>query len=105
VTAEAGRPNRATAAFGVAATVVILFNTVLACVKDANPALLRFMNSIAGHNWTTQGLVDLVLFFGLGLVAMRTGWTDRITGQGLAGLLTAAVVLASVALATWYLLF
>lgn len=105
MTAEAGRPNRATSAFGVAATVVILFNTVLACVKDANPGLLRFMNSIAGHNWTTQGLVDLVLFFGLGLMAMRTGWTGRITGQGLAGLLTAAVVLASVALAIWYLLF
>jgi len=105
MTADAGRLNRATAAFGAAAAMVILFNTVLACVKDAYAPLLRFMNSIAGHNWTTQGLADLVLFFGLGLVLMRTGWTDKIHGQSLASWLAAAVVLAGVGLAAWYLLF
>jgi hypothetical protein len=29
------------------------------------------MKSIAGHDWTTQGLFDLVLFPGLGFIFMN----------------------------------
>jgi hypothetical protein len=63
------------------------------------------MNSLAGHNWTTQGLADIVLFFGLGLVFMKTGWAGRIAPRRLISLLAAAVAVAGVGLASWYALF
>ncbi len=94
-----------TAGFGVAAAVTVLFNTVLACVKDASPALLRFMNSIAGHNWTTQGLADVLLFFGLGLILSKTRGAATMRPERVIFFLVAAVVVAGLGLFGWYLLF
>jgi hypothetical protein len=97
--------GRAKSAFAAAAAITILFNTALACLKDAQPPLSQFMGSVAGHNWTTQGLVDLILFFGLGLVLTKAGWAGRIEPRRLISLLVAAVVAGSVGLAAWYALF
>ena len=60
--------SRPSAAFGLSAAAVILFNTILACVKDANPALKAWMKSLAGHDWTTQGIADVLLFIALGFL-------------------------------------
>ena len=95
----------ATAAFALAAGITVLFNTVLACVKDAYQPLSRFMALLAGHNWTTQGLADLVLFFGLGLIFTKVGWAENIAPGRLISLLTSAVVLAGIGLVIWYALF
>jgi len=105
VTIESRSLGNGSAAFALAAVITILFNTALAYVKDANPALSRFMGSLAGHNWTTQGLADAVLFFGLGLVLMKLGWAGRIAPQRLFSLLAAGVVGAGVGLVAWYALF
>jgi len=102
---ETHRLGRATAAFALAAVITIVFNTALAWAKDAYQPLSRFMNSIAGHNWTTQGLADILLFFGLGLVFRKAGWAERIDPQRLISLLAAAVVVAGMGLAAWYALF
>jgi hypothetical protein len=63
------------------------------------------MGSLAGHNWTTQGLADILLFAGLGLIFMNTGWAERIQPQRVISLLVAAVVVAGVGLFAWYALF
>ena len=70
---ETFRLRRATAGFALAAAIAVLFNTALACAKDAYQSLNLFMGSVAGHNWTTEGLADLILFFGLGLVFTKAG--------------------------------
>lgn len=97
--------SRSTAAFGMSAAVTILFNTALACAKDASQPLSRFMASLAGHNWTTQGIADLILFFGLGLLFLKTGSAEKIAPRRLISLLVAAVVIAAIGLAAWYALF
>jgi hypothetical protein len=97
--------GRAKSAFALAAAITILFNTALACAKDADQPLSRFMGSVAGHNWTTQGLVDLILFFGLGLVFTKARWAERIEPRRLISLVVAAVIVGSVGLVAWYALF
>jgi hypothetical protein len=99
------RLGRAKSAFALAAAITILFNTALACAKDVHQPLSRFMGSVAGHNWTTQGLVDLILFFGLGLVLTKAGWAGRIEPRRLISLVVAAVVVGSVGLVAWYALY
>jgi hypothetical protein len=99
------RLGRASSAFALAAAITIPFNTALACAKDAHQPLSRFMGSVAGHNWTTQGLVDLILFFGLGLVFMKSGRAGKIEPRRLISLVVAAVVVGSFGLVAWYALF
>jgi hypothetical protein len=99
-----GGLGNASRGYGLAAVVTILFNTVLACVKDAYQPLSRFMGTVAGHNWTAQGVADVVLFFGLGWLFMKTGWGEKVEGR-LTLLLAGAVVAAGVGLVAWYVVF
>src|ERR1700722_8840398 len=72
----------AAAAFGMSAAVTIVFNTVLAWVKDAYDPLNSFMASLTGHHWRTHGLADVIVFVALGYVLMRRGF--RMDGMKLA---------------------
>ncbi len=86
----------------MAAAVTVLFNTVLAIVKDSSKPLNAFMTSLSGHQWTTHGLADLAVFIGLGLLFTKTRITERMDPNRVIGLLTGAVVIAAVGLAAWY---
>lgn len=103
--AEPQTLSRATSAFVLAAAITVLFNTALACAKDAFPPLKNFMKSLSDHDWTTQGLVDLLLFFALGLLFAKTNVAERIGPRGLIGVLIGSVGVASLGLALWYALF
>jgi hypothetical protein len=92
-------------AFAMSAAVTVLFSTALACVKDAYHPLTVFMNGLAGHNWTTQGLADVALFIGLGLLLWKTGLIEGMAPSRLIGFLVAAVVMAGAGLLVWFALF
>jgi hypothetical protein len=92
-------------AYGVAVTVTALFNTALACVKDAYRPLQNLMNAITGHNWTTQGLADVVLFVVLGLILSKTQTVEGIRQDRLISFLVAAIIVAGIGLFIWYALF
>lgn len=97
--------GRASTAFGAAAAITALFNTVLAAVKDAYQPLTNLMNAIAGHNWTTQGLADVILFVALGLLLSKTRAVQSIRPDRLISFLVGAVVVAGFGLFAWYALF
>lgn len=96
------RVSPATSGFTLAAAVTFIVNTVLACAKDASAPLKGFMKSIAGHDWTTQGLFDLALFVVLGLIFARTRMADRMGAGPLIAILIAAVAIAGAGLTLWY---
>lgn len=97
--------DRASAAFGLSAAISVLFNTILAWVKDAYDPLNTFMAHLSGHHWTTHGIVDVVLFLVLGIFFMNTGTADRISPDRLVVTVAGAVVLAGLGLAAWFVLF
>lgn len=105
MTADSEKLGPASAAFGMAAAITALFNTALACAKDAYRPLQNVMNAIAGHNWTTQGLADVVLFAGLGLILSRTRMVRTIRPDRVILFLFAAVAVAGVGLFAWYAVF
>jgi hypothetical protein len=102
---DAAKLGRTSAGFGMAAAITALFNTVLACAKDAYHPLTNFMNAVAGHNWTTQGLADVILFAGLGLIFSRTHAAEEMPPNRLMPFLAAAVVISGVGLFVWYAVF
>lgn len=97
-----GRPRTA---FALAAGTTILFNTVIACAKDAYAPLKTLMASLSDHDWTTQGLADVILFVGLGLILLKTGLLERISPNRTTSFLVAAVIVAGGGLFAWYLLY
>ncbi len=101
VTQEVGL-GRAPAAFGLAAAIAIVFNTLLAWIKDAYDPLNSFMASLTGHHWITHGLADLAVFVVLGAVFMNTGTAERMSPENLVRLLVGAVVVAGLGLAGWF---
>jgi hypothetical protein len=92
------------AAFGLAAAITILFNTLLAWVKDAYDPLNTAMAHLTGHHWITHGLVDIAVFVVLGFVFMSTGIARRIDPSRLVIELVGASVVAGLGLAAWFVL-
>jgi hypothetical protein len=97
--------SRVTSGFVLAAAMTILINTALACAKDASPQLKAALKSVAGHDWTTQSLIDLALFVGLGLIFTNIRAAQGIDSRRLIAGLIGSVVIAGVGLALWYALF
>jgi hypothetical protein len=97
--------GHSSAAFAMSAAVTILFNTALTFLKDAYAPLTQFMNGLAGQNWTTQGLADVVVFFGLGLAFSKIDLAGRVSPNRLISFLVSAVVVAGAGLFIWFALF
>jgi hypothetical protein len=95
------RVDGAVAAFSLAAIVAILFNTVLAWVKDSYPPLNTAMAHMTGHHWRTHGLLDVLLFVVLGLIFMQR--KVSFDGTRLAMGIVASIVVAGAGLVGWFL--
>ena len=105
MSADSSRLGRTNAAFGMAAAITALFNTALAWAKDTYKPLTNLMDAIAGHNWTTQALADVMLFVGLGLILSNTAKVQAIRPERLIFFLVGSVVVAGVGLFAWYAVF
>ena len=60
-----------TAGFGIAASVAILFSTILTIAKESIPSLLAWMKVVTIHHWMTHGYLVVGLFIVLGLLLSR----------------------------------
>lgn len=100
---QVGVLDDAAAAFGLSAAITIVFNTVLAWIKDAYDPLNTLMASLTGHHWITHGLADIAVFLIVGAVLMRRQFT--MDGSRLAFLVAGAVVVGGGGLALWFVLF
>ncbi|MGA7982567.1 MAG: hypothetical protein WCA32_20390 [Chromatiaceae bacterium] len=96
--------DKIAAAFGVAAAITVIFNVVLAFIKDAYEPLNTFMAHLTGHHWVTHGLADILLFVVLGWLFAARGIPARGLSQGLVVAVAAASVIAGAALVAWFVL-
>jgi hypothetical protein len=88
-----------------AGAVTLLFNTALTCVEDAWAPLATFMASLTGNSWTAQGIADVVMFFGFGLINLKTGFAASIAPDRLIVFLIASAMLAGTGLLVWFAVF
>ncbi|MFZ0211725.1 MAG: hypothetical protein WAL55_03375 [Candidatus Acidiferrales bacterium] len=63
------------------------------------------MASLSDHDWTTQGLADVILFILLGLILLNTHLPEKIKPKRLISFLVLAVVISGVGLFAWYALY
>jgi len=93
------------AAFGLSASITVVFNVLLAFVKDSYPPLNAFMTQLTGHHWRTHGLADVILFVLLGLLFMNQSRSAKGMTDQLVVTVTAASIGASVLLGLWFVFF
>jgi len=91
------------AGYGLAAAIAIVFNTLLAWVKDSVPALNAAMKAAMGHHWITHGVVDVIVFVILGVILSRSAVSHNISGTALAKTIVVAAVMGGGGLAVWFL--
>src|SRR4051794_4461313 len=101
---NAPRLDRASAASALSASVAIIFNTLLAWLKDTVPAVNSAMAAVSGHHWTTHSLLDLIVFVGLGFYFMSAGTADRMSGPTLIKYVIGSSVLGGLGLLGWFLI-
>ncbi len=97
--------SRTSGGFAASAAIVVLLNTIVACAKDASLPLKKLLASPTGSDWTTQGLVDVIVFIVLGLILSNTSLSEKMTSKRLISFLVAAVVIAGVGLFAWYIFY
>lgn len=90
-------------AYGISAAIAVLFNTLLAWVKDSYEPLNSAMAKVLGHHWTTHGVAVVLVFLIVGFALSRTSG-DLIKGPYSAiYALAIAVVVAGLGLAGWFM--
>jgi hypothetical protein len=97
-----GALDTVSVAFGQAAVVTIIFNTLLAWVKDAYDPLNTSMAHLTGHHWWTHGLADLAVFFALGFYLMSR--RAPLNGMNLVVAVAGACIVGAGGLALWFVL-
>ncbi|HVW10962.1 MAG TPA: hypothetical protein VHC90_20390 [Bryobacteraceae bacterium] len=97
--------NRRVSAFALAAAVACVFNTLLAWAKDAWAPLKTYMGLLTGHHWVTHGIADLIVFFGTGLIFLRSPAVTRMNLDRAASILIWCVAASGLGLLAWYLVF
>jgi hypothetical protein len=103
--AASNTAEKQAAAFGLSAAITVVFNVVLAFVKDSYPPLNSLMAHMTGHHWRTHGLADVILFILLGLFFMSSGMPANGLNNKLVVTVAGAVIAASAALGLWFVLF
>jgi hypothetical protein len=96
--------ERAAAAFGWAAAVAVVFNTVLAFIKDSYEPLNSLMKAMTGHHWITHGLADIDVFLAVGWLLLARGKTGPVLSEKTVVAVVLASVVAGAALAAWFFL-
>jgi hypothetical protein len=96
-----------TKSFGLSFAAASLFNALLVIVKEGNEdTVLAWMAAATGHHWVTQGVLDLIVFFGLGwiLSRMNDGEGVSITGRALVATIVASLVISWLIIVGFFLI-
>jgi hypothetical protein len=99
---RADRLSHTAIAYGIGASVAVLFNTLLAWVKDSYDPLNTAMAKLTGHHWTTHGLAVVLVFLIVGFALSRSH-EDTLKGPyAPIVVLCGSVVLAGLGLVGWF---
>jgi len=96
--------DRTSAAFGLAAAVTVVFNTLLVWLKETVPAVQSLMVSLTGHHWITHSIANIAVFIVLGFVFLALGTANRLGEMALVVTLVLAVVVAGLGLVGWFVI-
>jgi pheromone shutdown protein TraB len=91
------------AGFGIAASVAIVFNTLLVWAKETSPALTAWMKALTSHHWISQGLFTVLVFLILGVVFSKSKL--KLKTSTLTWTILLSSVVSALGIIIWYVFY
>jgi len=51
--------------------IVIIFNSLLTVIKERFEGVHHLLVTLSGHHWITHGVLDVILFFVIGVILSK----------------------------------
>jgi hypothetical protein len=103
--AQAASAERIAAAYGLAVSITVVFNTLLTWGKEAYHPLKSLMVLLTGHHWITHGLVVLAVFLVLGWAFAVRSIPAQGLDQRLAVTIAVSILVGGIGLLGGFLFF
>lgn len=89
--------------FGLSYAITSVLSALLVLLKETVPAVHDALTALTGHHWVSHGLLDVVLFVGLGFVLARMsdGW--RMTDERLSVIIVSATIASGLIIAGFFI--
>jgi hypothetical protein len=93
--------DKYTTSFGLSLAITCLISALLVVVKELSPnVVLAWMKQATIHHWITHGIIDMVVFVGLGLALVKV----PISLGNVRRMIVGSVVVSGLIIAGFYLL-
>ncbi|TFG88231.1 MAG: hypothetical protein E4H16_05380 [Candidatus Atribacteria bacterium] len=95
-----------TKSFGLSFAITSLISALLVILKESNEeTVLAWMKAASGHHWITHGIIDIILFVGLGLVlsGLNSGQGLKISANTLIGTIVTSTLISGLLIAGFYI--
>ncbi|NOY82753.1 MAG: hypothetical protein GXP31_17280 [Kiritimatiellaeota bacterium] len=95
-----------TKSFGLSLAITTILSAFLVVLKETHEdTVFAWMKAATGHHWITHGVLDVIVFLGLGwaLSRLNNGQGIRLTPKVLIVWLTGSVVLGALIICVFYL--
>ena len=89
------------AGFGVSYAIACVFNAILVVLKESSPGIHDAMVALTGHHWVTHGLLDLIVFLGLGYILSRRDM--EMSGDALVKTVVGATILGGLIIVGYFI--
>lgn len=95
--------SQATTGYGIAASIAIIFNTLLTFLKEEVPAVNAAMKAALGHHWITHSVLVVLVFLILGAWFSRSNYFRDLGGKTLSIFIVGATILGGLGLVIWFI--
>jgi predicted tellurium resistance membrane protein TerC len=95
-----------TKSFELSFAITSLISALLVILKESNEeTVLEWMKAASGHHWITHGIIDIILFVGLGLVlsGLNSGQGPKISANTLIGTIVTSTLISGLLIAGFYM--
>lgn len=88
-------------AFGISYAITSILSALLVVWKETSETVYDVLASITGHHWVSQGVLDVIVFVGLGVLLSRTSM--QMTARSLIATVVGATLVSGLIIAGFFI--
>lgn len=102
-TSKADHVGAFSAAFGLSYALTSVFSALLVVIKESSESVHHVLAVITGHHWVTHGLLDILLFVGLGLWLYSSRGDQHMAVDALIAIIVGSTLVSTLIIAGYFI--